>query len=145
MSLLIVGRLGLISVLSAACGGEEPPRPPATVTATATPPQPTLTPAALVSGYTVSGVVLDSSKNLLLGGQVTLEPSGKSATTDVIDGSYRITGVADGVYQGSITPHCVVHGCYTPQVLWVSGGDVLEFSLDTVPASVLPGGPAAAR
>lgn len=155
MRLIFVACLGLISILAAACGGVEPTQAPATVTATVTAtatatataiqPQPTAKQTASVSGYTVSGVVLDSSNNLLLGGQVTLDPSGKSATTDVIDGSYQITGVADGVYKVSITPHCVAHGCYTPQVLVVSGGDVLEFSLAPVPASVLPGGPAAAR
>jgi hypothetical protein len=147
LKLIVVVLLGIISVLAAACGGEEPTRPPATATAPLplTRPPPTPTPTARLPGYTVSGVVLDSSNNLLLGGQVTLEPSGKSATTDVIDGSYQITSVADGAYKVSIIPQCVAYGCYTPQILEVSGSDVPEFHLAPVPASVLRSGPAAAR
>jgi len=132
--------------LAAACGGGEKPRlvtatPPAPITQP--PPAPTGT--AAVPGYTIAGFVLDSSNNLLLGGQVTLEPSGKSAITDAFDGSYVITGVPDGEYVVSITPKCVAHGCYTSPFLIVAGSDMLEFNLAPLPASLLPGGPAAAR
>ena len=145
MKLIVIFCLGLISVLAAACGGGEKPR---LLTATPVPPtvqpQPTPTPTVFVPVYTIAGYVLESSNNLLLGGQVTLEPSGNSAITDV-DGLYVITGVSDGGYLVSITPKCVAHGCYAPQVLVVSGGDILDFSLAPLPASLLPGGPAAAR
>lgn len=149
MRLIFVACLGLISVLAAACGGEEPTEAPdpatATATATATLPQPTPTQTAPLPGNTISGVVLDSSNNLLLGGRVTLEPSGKSAVTSVTNGSYEITGVRDGEYVMSVTPKCVAHGCYTSTILLVAGSDIEEFNIAPVPASVLPGGPAASR
>lgn len=135
--------LGLISVLAAACGGDDSVLLTPTPTPTQSPPTPT--PTTPVPSYTVSGDVLDSSNNLLLGGLVTLEPSGLSALTSEEDGSYVITGVPDGEYRVSVTPKCVAHGCYGSPFLIVDGSDVPEFHLAPVPASVLPGGPAAAR
>ena len=153
MKLIFIVCLGLIPILATACGGTEPTQPPATATSTAvvtatdtvTQPQPTATSTAPVSGYTVSGFVLDSSNNLLLGGQVTLEPTGKSAVTSEQDGSYVITGVLDGEYVVLVTRKCVAHGCYGSPFLIVDGSDVPEFNLAPVPASVLASGPAAAR
>lgn len=143
MKLIFIVFLGLVSVLAAACGGDEPRLLTPTPTPTQAPP--TATPTPTVPSYTVSGVVLDSSNNLLLGGLVTLEPSGKSAVTSEDDGSYVITGVPDGEYVVNVTPKCVAHGCYEFPFLIVDGGDVLEFHLAPAPASVLPGGPPAAR
>ena len=114
-----------------------------TPTPTQSPPTPT--PPIPVPSYTVSGDVLDSSNNLLLGGLVTLEPSGSSALTSEEDGSYVITGVPEGEYVVSVTPKCAAHGCYGFPFLIVDGSDVPEFHLALVPASVLPGGPAVAR
>ena len=152
MKLIVVFCLGLISVLATACGGREEPRlltPTPTAAAPVIQPQrtpaPTPTPSAAVPGYTIAGFVLDSSNDLLLGGLVTLDPSGKSAITSFADGSYEITGVPDGEYVVSITPKCVAHGCYTTPFLIVAGSDIPEFNLAPLPASVLPGGPPAAR
>ena len=145
LKLTVIFCLVLISVLAAACGGGEKPR---LLTATPAPPavpaQPTPTPTPIVPAYTVAGSVLDASNSLLLGGLVTLEPLGKSAITDV-DGLYVITGVHDGDYAVSITPKCVAHGCYTSPWLSVAGSDVVEFNIAPLPASLLPGGPPAAR
>ena len=136
----------MISVLAAGCGGEEKPRlVTATPSAPVTRPPPTPTATIAVPGYTVAGFVLDSSSSLLYGGQVTLEPTGKSVTIDVIDGSYVLTDVPDGEYMVSVAPKCVAYGCYTSLILIVAGGDIAEFNLAPLPASVLPGGPAAAR
>ena len=143
LKLIIITLMGLVSVLAVACGGDELRLLTPTPTPTQSPP--TATPTPTVPSYTVSGVVLDSSNNLLLGGKVTLEPSGKSAITSVDDGSYVITGVLDGEYVLSVTPQCVAHGCYIFPFLVVDGSDVVEFDLAPLPASVLPGGPPAAR
>ena len=145
LKLIVMVWLGLVLGLVAACGGEEPRLLTATPVPPTIQPQPTPTPTAFVPVYTIAGFVLDSSNSLLLGGLVTLDPSGKSAVTSVIDGSYEITGVLDGDYRVSVTPECVAHGCYPPQLLIVAGSDLPEFNLAPLPASVLPGGPAAAR
>ena len=140
-----------VSILVAACGGSEPTSPPATATATVTPtatavpPQPSSTPPPATVGHLVSGLVLDSSTSLLLGGEVRLEPLGMAATTDISDGSFQIIGVPDGTYQVTVLPQCVAYGCYSAQVLVVSGSDETEFNLAPVPAVVLPSGPPAVR
>lgn len=142
MKLIVIVCLGLIAVLAAACGGDEPVLLTPTPTPTESPATPTPTPA--VPTYNVWGFVLSTSNNLLWGGEVTLQPSGFSAITDE-DGFYVIEGVPDGEYDVSIAPHCLEHGCYGPVVLVVDGADVPEFSFAPVPASVLPRGPVLAR
>ena len=112
-----------------------------TPTATAVPPQPSSTPPPATVGHLVSGLVLDSSTSLLLGGEVRLEPLGMAATTVYSDGSFQIIGVPDGTYQVTVLPQCVAYGCYSAQVLVVSGSDETEFNLAPVPAVVLPSGP----
>ena len=128
-----------------ACGGDSataiPTSTPFPVPVNPTAPPPT----GFVPGYTVSGDVLDSSTSFLLGGTLTLEPSGRTATTDPTFGEYSFTDVPDGVYTVTVTPVCVAYGCYQPKELVVEGGDVPEFHIAPFVASLLKGGPPAAR
>jgi len=142
LKLIAIICLGLISILAVACDSREATLTPATLTTTPPTQPPTVTP---VPGYTVSGTVLDSSNNYLLGGLVTLEPTGRSSITSTDDGLYIISDVPDGEYSVSVAPKCVAYGCYPPKLLIISGSDILDFHLAPAPASILPGGPAAAR
>ena len=142
LKLFVIVCLVLLSVVVMACNSREATLVPATLTVTPPTQPPTVTP---VPGYIVSGTALDSSNNYLLGGLVTLEPTGMSSITSTDDGLYVIYDVPDGQYEVSVAPECVAYGCFIPKLLFVSGSDILDFHLAPVPASTLPSGPAAAR
>lgn len=146
MKLFVLLLMGSIAALVAACGGDDP----ATASPTSTPLPIQVSPTAVpptpfVPGYSVSGDVLDSSTSFLLGGTLTLEPSGKTTTTDLTFGAYEFTNVPDGEYTVTVSPACVAYGCFKPKELIVDGGDVTEFHFAPFVASLLKGGPPAAR
>ena len=142
MKLIAVVFLMLVSALAAACGGAptSTPLPPVPPTQT---PTPAPTPEAI--GYVIQGEVLASSTSVLLGGQVILEPIGRSVTTDLTTGSYAISEVPDGEYNMSVAPRCVAYGCYYDKILVVSGADILDFHIAPLPALLLPGSPKTVR
>ena len=146
LKLFVLLLMGSIAALVAACGGDDPATASPTTTPFPVQANPTsVPPTPFVPGYFVSGDVLDSSTSFLLGGTLTLEPSGKTANTDQTFGSYEFTDVPDGEYTVTVSPGCVAYGCYKPKALIVDGGDVTEFHIAPFVASLLKGGPTAAR
>ena len=68
-----------------------------------------------------------------------------TANTDLSFGEYEFTDVPDGVYTVTVSPACVAYGCFIPKELVVEGGDVRELDIAPFVASLLKGGPSAAR
>jgi len=146
LKLCVLLLMGSIAALIAACGGDDPTPVSPTPTPLSIQVRPTAVPPTIfVPGYSVSGDVLDSSTSFLLGGTLTLEPTGQTAITDLMFGEYEFTDVKDGEYIVTVTPACVAYGCYKPRELIVDGSDVIEFHFAPFVASLLRGGPSAAR